>query len=176
MAAGVRVLANFLDEGSLLAAVRLARAKGWAVDDVFGPYPVHALDEAMGVRRTRLPWVTLLGGFAGMVAAIALQVGTAVVDWPLNVGGKPANSALAFLPVTFELTVLLAGLSSAVAFVLRARLYPLAPLAAVGHRDPRVTDDTFVLVVDPVGAPVDAARQLLVEAGGRSVRTAEGAL
>jgi hypothetical protein len=163
-----RVHGCFGDEASLLAAVRLARQQGLAVDDVFAPYPVHGLDEAMGLARTRLPYVTLLGGMVGMAAAIGLQVWTAVVDWPLNVGGKPANSALAILPITFELTVLLAGLSSAAAFIVRSRLHH--PLAPVRHLAPGVTDDTFVLVLDPAGAHAEAARQLLIEAGARQVR------
>jgi hypothetical protein len=106
-----------------------------------------------------------------MMAAIGLQVWTSVVDWPINVGGKPANSGLAFLPITFELTVLLAGLSSAAAFLFRSRLYPAAPLR---HLAPGVTDDTFVLVLTPVGAPAEGARQLLVEAGARHVRVEGG--
>jgi len=166
-----RVLGCFTDEASLLAAVRFARERGFAVDDVYAPYPIHALDEAMGLRRTRLPYVTLLGGLAGMVAAIGLQVWGAVIDWPLDVGGKPANSALAFLPITFELTVLLAGLSSAGAFLWRSRLHPTAP---VRHLAPGVTDDTFVLVLDPAGAHAEAARHLLVETGAQHVRVDGG--
>ncbi|HEV7515416.1 MAG TPA: DUF3341 domain-containing protein [Thermoanaerobaculia bacterium] len=169
-----RVLGCFGDETSLLAAVRLARARGLKVDDVFAPYPVHGLDDAMGLSRSRLPWITLAGALAGMVAAIALQVGTAVVDWPLDVGGKPANSGLAFLPITFELTVLLAGLASATAFVWRSQL--VHPLAPVRHLAPGVTDDTFVLVLTPASAHAEGARQLLVEAGARQIRVEGGPL
>jgi len=169
-----RVLGCFGDEASLLGAVRLARERDWKVDDVYAPYPVHGLDEAMGIARTRLPWITLAGGLAGMVSAIALQVGTAVVDWPLDVGGKPANSSLAFLPITFELTVLLAGLASAAAFVWRSKL--VHPLAPVRHLAPGVTDDTFVLVLNPAGAHAEGARQLLVEAGARQIRVEGGPL
>jgi ActD protein len=166
-----RVYGCFGDEASLLSAVRLARERSLPIGDVYAPYPVHGLDEAMGLSRSRLGWVTLAGALAGMLGAIALQVGTAVVDWPLNVGGKPANSALAFLPITFELTVLLAGLSSAGAFLWRSRLHPLAP---VRHLAPGVTDDTFVLVLQPTRAHAEGARQFLVEVGATQIRVEGG--
>jgi Protein of unknown function (DUF3341) len=166
-----RVFGCFGDEASLLSAVRLARERGFAIGDVYAPYPIHGLDEAMGLTRSRLGWVTLAGGLAGMIGAIALQVGTAVVDWPLNVGGKPANSALAFLPITFELTVLLAGLSSAGAFLFRSRLHPLAPVRLLS---PGVTDDTFVLVLNPAGGHAESARQFLVEVGATQIRVEGG--
>jgi hypothetical protein len=166
-----RVFGCFGDEGSLLHAVKLARARGLAIEDVFAPYPIHTLDEAMGLARTRLPWVTLAGGLFGMAAAIGLQVYTAVIDWPINVGGKPANSALAFLPITFELTVLCAGLASAGAFLWRSRLYPTAPVHSLA---PGVTDDTFVLTLAVPGAEAEGARQLLVDTGAREVRVESG--
>jgi len=166
-----RVFGCFGDEASLLAAVRLARERSLTIGDVYAPYPIHGLEDAMGLSRSRLAWVTLAGALAGMLGAIALQVGTAVIDWPVNVGGKPANSALAFLPITFELTVLLAGLSSAGAFLWRSRLHPMAP---VRHLSPGVTDDTFVLVLLPAGAHAESARQLLVEAGAKQIRVEGG--
>src|SRR6185503_4028298 len=81
-------------------------------------------DEAMGIRRSRLPLVTLLAGLGGLCFALVFQYYTAVFDWPLDVGGKPENTTLAFVPICFELTVLIGGLGTAGAFLLRARLYP----------------------------------------------------
>jgi ActD protein len=166
-----RILGSFADEASLLAAVRRARDHGLTVEDVFAPYPIHGLEDAMGLARTRLPWVTLAGGLAGIVSAIALQVWTSVVDWPLNVGGKPANSALAFVPITFELTVLLAGLSSAAAFLWRSRLYPAAPIRLAA---PGATNDTFVLALDAAGSHGDSVRQLLIDTGAHHVHVDGG--
>ena len=100
------------------------RGAGVRVHDVYAPYPVHGLDDAMGIRRTRLPFVTLLAGLLGLCFALTFQYYTAVFDWPLDVGGKPENSTLAFVPVCFELTVLIGGLGTVGAFLLRARLYP----------------------------------------------------
>jgi len=167
-----RTAGVYTGERPLLAAVRRARDLGFAIDDVYAPYAVHGLDEAMGIRRSRLALATLGGGLAGLSTAVFLEVYCAVVDWPLDVGGKPANSALAFLPIAFELTILGAGLATAAGFLWRSRLHPAkrAGLPALG-----VTDDRFVLVLAPAEPP--AARELLLGSGAVEVREldAEGA-
>jgi hypothetical protein len=161
---------SFPDEGALLAAVRRAREEGIAIVDAYTPYPVHGLDEAMGVPRSRLGLVTLAGGAAGLLSAVALQVYTAVYDWPLDVGGKPANSALAFLPISFELTVLVAGLSTAAAFVVKSRLHPPLPLLPKRRKvDRGVTNDAFVLVLERAGES-PRPTELLRAAGAREIR------
>ena len=149
------LVATFTDPDSLLRAVRLTRRESFRLFDVFAPYPVHGLDEAMRIRRTRLPFITLGAGLTGLAAALSLQFYANVLDWPLDVGGKPDNTTLAFIPISFELTVLFAGLVTVAAFFLRARLYPgkVAELAASG-----VTDDVFALVLRKPSAP-DALRR-----------------
>jgi len=160
-------VAVFDDPERLLAAVAKARGRGWQVADVHAPFPVHGLDGALGLAPSRLGWVTFAGGLAGMLGAVALQVYCNVVDWPLEVGGKPPNSALAFLPVTFELTVLAAGLATAAAFLLRSRLVPrLAPPRLPARR---VTEDRFALML-AAGPAEGEARALLEEAGALEVR------
>ncbi len=138
------LIATFSDVESLMAAVHEARKNNLRIYDVHAPFPIHGLDQAMGIRRTRLPWVTLLGGLLGLTIALTLQFYANVLDWPLNVGGKPDNSTLAFIPISFELTVLLAGLSSVAALFFRARLYPGKRESLVAEG---VTNDTFALVV-----------------------------
>jgi len=151
-------------QGPLLSAVRRARREGLAIDDVYAPYAIHGLDEAMGSRRSRLALATFGGGLAGLLGAIALQVYCAVVDWPLDVGGKPANSALAFLPITFEATILGAALATALAFLWRTGLHPARrPRTAIAGLG--ATDDRFVLVV----ASGDRAHDLLWGAGAVAV-------
>ena len=138
------LVAIFADADRLVRAVPPLRAACFRVHDAFSPFPVHGLDEALGVRRTRLPVVTLVAGLTGLLLAIALQSYTNLIDWPLNVGGKPDNSALAFVPISFELTVLVGGLATVAAFFLRARLFPgqRPRLPAAG-----ITDDRFALVL-----------------------------
>jgi hypothetical protein len=167
------LVASFADPPSLLRAVRRARAAGVPIHDVFCPTPVHGLDEAMGIRRTRLPLCTLLAGLLGLTFAFVFQYWTAVLDWPLDVGGKPESTTLAFVPICFELTVLVGGLGTAGAFFLRARLYPgkREELPVLG-----VTNNVFALVV-PAPADRGAARrlrELLAASGASEVEEREG--
>jgi len=138
------LVATFSDTESLLQAVSVVRRENLRLHDVYAPFPVHGLDEAMGIKRTRLPFVTLVAGLTGLCCAISLQFFANVLDWRVNVGGKPDNSTLAFVPISFELTVLFAALATVAALFLRARLYPgkQEQLAAEG-----VTDDVFALVL-----------------------------
>ena len=138
------LVATFPQVDDLLRAVRKARRELFRVYDVFAPFPIHGLDEAMGIRRTRLPKVTLIAGLTGLATAATLQFYTNVLDWPLDVGGKPDNTTLAFIPISFELTVLFGGLVTVAAFLLRAKLYPGKKPWLV---TPGVTDDTFALVL-----------------------------
>ncbi|MGA2349762.1 MAG: DUF3341 domain-containing protein [Terracidiphilus sp.] len=138
------VIATFTDPDSLLAAVRTIRDHSFPIYDVYTPYPVHHLDLAMGLRRTYLPWITLMGGALGLTLAFSFLFYTNVLDWPMNVGGKPDNSTLAFIPICFELTVLIGGLSTVAALLFRARLYP-----GKKERLPalKITNDTFAIVL-----------------------------
>ncbi|MBL9087947.1 MAG: DUF3341 domain-containing protein [Planctomycetia bacterium] len=159
----------FDDEHRLLAALRHARATPHEVLDVHAPYPVHGLPELLGERPSRLPWACLAGGLAGLGLGWALQVWTSVHDWPLNVGGKPHDSAPAFVPVAFELTILLAGLGVVAAFFLAERRRSPAPAAACAVR---ATDDRFVVSIGARDATFDGpalARRFREEFGACEV-------
>ena len=169
------LVATFPDTHDLLRAVRKARREMFRVYDVFTPFPVHGLDEALGVRRTRLPWATLLAALTGLTTAVVLQFYTNILDWPLDVGGKPDNSTLAFIPICFELSVLFGGLGSVGALLLRARLYPGKQPWLV---NPGITDDVFAMVLR---RPSDdethqRAITLLKECGAASVTESEAEL
>ena len=154
----------FEDEHRLLDAVRAARAAGMEIRDAFVPYAVHGLDEAMGQPRSRLTWVCFGAGLTGGALALSFELWTSVVSWPLNVGGKPFASVPAFIPVTFELTVLSAALASAFAFFLRSRLWAGKPAEPL----PRVTDDRFALVLEGDGPD---RRELRRAAGAVEITT-----
>lgn len=166
------LVATYSDAETLLAAVRAATSEKFRVYDVFAPYPIHGLDQAMGVRRSRLPWVTFIVGVVALAFALTFQFYTTVLDWPLNVGGKPDNSTLAFVPICFELTVLISGLATVAALFLRGRLYPGKKelLFADG-----VTNDTFALVLRQRGDEFDVRRawQILEESGAERIRKKE---
>lgn len=136
-------VAWFDDEHALVKATAAAREQGLSIHDVYAPFAVHGIDEAMGLRRSRLPYVCFGGGVLGLSFAAWFQYHASVVSWALNVGGKPFNSAPAFLPVAFELTVLCAALLSVAALLVRAGLRPkLGPPRGLLAR---VTDDRFAL-------------------------------
>ncbi|MBK8255915.1 MAG: DUF3341 domain-containing protein [Polyangiaceae bacterium] len=137
----------FDDEHALLRATTAAREDGLAIVDVFTPFAVHGIDEAMGLRRSRLPIICFCAGATGLAFGIFLQVYASAVSWPLNVGGKPFNSMPAFLPVIFELTVLCAALITVAALLIRTRLFPR--IRAPKNLLARVTDDRFALVLSP---------------------------
>jgi hypothetical protein len=108
------LLAEFDDPRRLLEAARQARAVGYRRLDAFTPIPLQGLAEALGNPGTRLPWLTFVGGLLGAISGFALQYYIAVVEYPINIGGRPIDYRLwpAFVPVIFELTVLGASLFS----------------------------------------------------------------
>jgi Protein of unknown function (DUF3341) len=106
------LMAEFDNPEDLVEAAHLAHAEGYRRMDAYSPFPVEGLAEAIGFHRTRLPLVVLLGGIAGGLGGYLLQYYISVIDYPLNVGGRPLHSWPAFIPVTFEMTVLIAALSA----------------------------------------------------------------
>jgi hypothetical protein len=106
------LMAEFDDPQALVAATRHAHDAGYRRMDAYSPFPIEALHEALGSRHTMLPLIVLLGGVAGCLGGYALQYWVSAIAYPLNVGGKPLNSWPAFIPVTFETTILAAALSA----------------------------------------------------------------
>lgn len=107
------LLAEFDDPQTLVEAARRTRAAGYRRLDAYSPIPVHGLDEALGNRPTRLPLITFIGGLLGCIGGYVLQYYFTVIDYPMNVGGRPPeHSWPAFVPIMFELTVLGAALAS----------------------------------------------------------------
>jgi hypothetical protein len=148
-----RLLVNvFGSEQDLVGAARRAQEQGYTIVDAYTPYAVHGLDAAMKVRPTRLAFVCFALGLTGAVAKLGFQIWTSAWDWPVNVGGKPLISVPAFVPVTFEVMVLFAGVGTVLTFLLRSKLLP--------GKKPRVlydgvTDDRFVLVLAESDASFD---------------------
>ncbi len=140
-------------ERDLLDAVRDARPRGLRNVVVDSPLPIHAIDELIGIRRSRLPIVCFIGGSIGLCLGLGFQYWSSAVDWPLNVGGKPFDSLPAFIPVGFELTVLFAGLATAFMLLMRSRLWPGRRAAVV----PGVTDDRFALSVARTNAELPSS-------------------
>lgn len=139
----------FGDEEVLKASAKALVAKGVHVKDVFSPFPIHGIDPIIGVPPTRLHIAGFIYGLCGMSLALFMFWFTLIMDWPMNIGGKPNFSLLvnlpAFVPVTFEMTVFCAAHGMCVTYFLRNTIYP-------GKKnwnpDLRTTDDKFLIQID----------------------------
>ena len=104
------LMAEFASPAALVEAAEQARAAGYKRLDAFTPFPMERLSDALGHRRSRVPLLVLIGAILGACAGYGLQYWISAVSYPLNVGGRPYNSWPAFIPVTFEMTILVAGI------------------------------------------------------------------
>jgi len=165
------LLADFGGPAELVAAARAAHAAGYRRTDAYTPFPVEGLAEELGHRRTILPLIVLAGAIAGGVGGYAMQYYTSVIDYPLNVGGRPLHSWPMFVPVTFELTILLAALAAVLGMLaLNGLPRPHHPLFGV-ERFERATRDGFFLAIeadDPKFDPI-ATREFLMALGANDV-------
>jgi len=106
------LMAEFASPEALLVAARRAYAAGFRRMDAYSPFPVDGLAEAIGFHSSRVPLLVLIGGIVGCLGGFFLQYWVSVIDYPINVGGRPSNSWPAFIPVTFEVTILTAALAA----------------------------------------------------------------
>ena len=162
--------AVFRHEDELFAAALEAREAGFEVHDVYTPFPVHGMDQAAGLRPSRLTWIALIAGAVGLMFGLGLQVWTSAYDWPLNVGGKPFNSFPLFIPVTFELTVLFSGLIAIGVLLIRNRLWLFSRRMVFSG----VTNDRFVIVLKQSDASFDARRAMKLFAKHGAIKVIEG--
>src|SRR4051812_3864037 len=105
------LLAEYAGDEALLAAATHVRSLGYRRVEAYSPYPIHGLAEGLGIRGVRLPRRVLIGGIGGCLAGFWMQWYSGVIDYPLNVGGRPYANWPSFMPIAFELTILVAGLS-----------------------------------------------------------------
>lgn len=103
------ILAEFDTATELVEAARKVRDAGYTKTDAFSPFPLHEIDEALGIKRSILPYLIFAGGITGLCSGIGLQVYVHVIDWPIIVGGRPTFSLPAMIPPAFELTILFAA-------------------------------------------------------------------
>lgn len=157
-------------EEELLSAAGEARNSGFEVVDVFTPFPVHGMDEAVGLARSRLTWIAFAAGLLGLGFGLALQIWTSAYDWPLNVGGKPFNSFPLFIPVAFELTVLFSGLIAISVLLARNRMWLFSKKQVFEG----VTDDRFVLVLQQSDASFDMKQALALLSRHNTLKVVEG--
>ncbi|MCX8482178.1 MAG: DUF3341 domain-containing protein [Crocinitomicaceae bacterium] len=140
------IYAMYDDDDVLKDGAKKLVAKGIKVAEVFSPFPIHGIDPIIGVKNTRLGIMAFIYGLTGLMLATLGMRFFMITDWPMNIGGKPNESyldnMLAFIPVTFEFTVLCAAHGMALTYFLRNKTLPGLPAS---NPDPRTTDDKFVM-------------------------------
>ncbi len=141
-------MAEYSDEHQLLDAARKVRDSGYTRTDAFAPFPVHGIDEALGIKPTGLPWFTLIAGATGTTIALSMQIWMNAVDYPYIISGKPFISLPAFIPVAFELTVLFAAFTTVFAMLGLNGLPRFSNPVFTNPKFDRSTDDRFFLWVD----------------------------
>jgi hypothetical protein len=165
------VMGEFSSVKKLQHAAEAASKAGFSVMDAYSPFPIEGLAELMGKKRTRLPRLVFIGGVTGLITGLALQIFTTVVDYPMNIGGRPLLSLPSFVPVSYELTILLASLSAAIGMlVINGFPEPHHPLFNVKDFE-KASRDGFFLCIESGDPKFDASQvgQFLKGAGAEKV-------
>ncbi len=161
------IMVVFDDETAMLNTVSKLRESGEVIADVLSPFPVHGLDDVLAIKRSKIPVGGFILGAIGTISAFGFQSWVLTKSYPLIIGGKPLLAAPAFIPITFEVTVLFGGLAMAIAFFVRSKLKPDIRFEPP---DPRITDDKFVVFIDPgEGDREGRIRELLNGSGASEI-------
>jgi len=159
------LLGVFDDEETMLSAFRKLKEQEIEIEDVFTPYPVHEILEKQG-RKSRITIVGWFYGFFASLAVLAFLIYTAVIDWPLNYGGKPSNAFPSFIVITIILTIFSITILSLFTFSWRAKLWPSFD-KPIYHQG--ATDDKFVILLNKARADVAKATSVMKETGAIEV-------
>lgn len=173
MATGKKFLLGvYDDEDVLVEAVVKARQAGVKIHECYTPFPVHGLDEVLGYKASNLPVVAFLFGMTGTTLALTMMISMLGFDWPMNIGGKPNIAFPAFIPITFEATVLLASLGMVGTFFVITKL---KPFGKVFMFDNRSTHNKFIMAIDLSKNKLDTNNltQILQNTGASEVNTKE---
>lgn len=161
----------WLDEHHLVDAAAKTRAAGYKKTEAISPFPLHGIDDALGIPRSVIPWVTFFFALAGFTFGLWFTWWTSSVDWPVRVGGKPMFSAPAFIPIMFECTILFGALSSVGAMIYLNGLPKVDPPVI----DPDLSSHKFALFIPHTEPGFDAAKieQLFKSLGATEVKRTE---
>lgn len=157
------VVGCFDNEEPLFSAVKKVRKAGYKIHDIYTPFPVHGLDKAMGLRDTSIHTAGFIYGITGTTIALSSITWIFTSDWPLNIGGKPHFALPAWIPITFEFTVLCACVGMVLTF---CYLCQLAPFVKKHHFHARATDDLFVMVIECTDKTNDAEAESFLKSAG----------
>lgn len=167
------IQALYNDDDVLMAAVKKVRQANHQIHEVYTPFPVHGLDKAMGLKKTRLAIAAFFYGCIGLIVAILMMNYIMIDDWPRDIGGKPSMTFLqnmpSFVPIMFEMTVFFAAHLMVITFYMRSRLWPHKEAE---NPDPRTTDDHFLMEVVLQGNQADLM-EFLQQTGAVEVKISE---
>lgn len=165
------IVAEYSSVETLLAACRRIRDAGYTKIDAFTPFPVHGIDEALGIKATVLPWIALVGGIVGAISGMVMQIWMIGINYPYIISGKPFISLPAFVPISFELTILFASFCAFFGMWALNGLPKFSNPMFTSPRFDRATDDTFFLYIAADDERYDEAgvQQLLKDAGGEQI-------
>jgi hypothetical protein len=169
------LMAEFDDANALVEAARRTHAEGYRKVDAFSPFPIEAVWEALHAEDRRVQLFVLLGGIAGCLAGFGLCYWTQVIAYPLNIGGRPFNSWPAFIPVTFETTILFAAFTAVIGMIaLNGLPMPYHPVFNVPSFS-RASQDGFFLAIEATDPKFDRARtlQFMKTLGAKAVNEVE---
>jgi Protein of unknown function (DUF3341) len=168
------VLGLFPTGAALVKACHEVRKAGYSDLDTHSPYPLHGGDEALGLKRSAVPKVALAGALTGMFGGMGMMVWMNAFNWPLNVGGRPPLSPLAYIPITFETTVLLTSLSIFFGLLIMMRLpQPYHAVFELEAFRSAVTDGFWLSVAEPSGSDGKEASRVLESVGATQVGVVE---
>jgi hypothetical protein len=159
------------DEHAIVEAAREVRQSGVGKFDTISPFPLHGIDEAMGLKFSNIPWVTFVMGIAGFTFGLWFTWWVSASSWPLIIGGKPMWSVPAFIPIMFECTILFAALSSVGALLAACGMPAVEPPII----DPTLSSHRFGIFVPETTKGYDAAKleQIFKKHGAKEVKRAE---
>jgi molybdopterin-containing oxidoreductase family membrane subunit len=152
------LMAEFTSPEELLEKARTTYQSGYRKISAYSPFPIEELPVAIGLRRSRLPWLVLLGGITGAIAGFALQYYAAVIDYPWNIGGRPFNSWPSFIIVTFEMTILFAAGAAVLGMLLRNGLPQPYHAVFNAPRFRLASQDRFFLAIEADDSSFDLAK------------------
>lgn len=164
------VVGVYDDDAIMMKGIKAARTRNFEIFEAYTPFPVHGLDKALGYKETRLGYVAFIAGITGTFLALLMMVYMMYIDWPMIYGGKPELPLLSFVPITFELTVLLASLGMVTAYFMRNTMLPgFNP--KIYHL--RATQDRFVVLFKAEGYDKDVIKEFLKESGAVEIKEDE---
>jgi hypothetical protein len=165
------IAAIFDSEEQILKAAKKTKDMGFTKFDAITPYPVHGMEEACGIKRSWIPYVTFVAALVGLFSALLLTWWTSAINWPLNVGGKPFFSLPAFIPIMFELTILFAALSSVGALFYACGLPKVDP--PIIHPDLTCSKFAIFIPQDDNGYEETKVMEMFKSLGAQEIKKAE---